>query len=34
MKTNVYVNNRLATSRDLQTRLVLNADGVTVLAQR
>jgi hypothetical protein len=34
MKTNVYVNNRLAATRDLQTRLVWDGHSATVLAQR
>lgn len=34
MKTNVYVNDRLTASRDLQTRLVWDGRGSAVLARR
>jgi hypothetical protein len=34
MKTQVYVNDRLTASRDLQTRLVWDGHAATVLAQR
>lgn len=34
LKTNLYVNNQLAHSRDLQTQLVLNDTGATLVAMK